>query len=351
MDKSLMMVALYFIVLRIVTVLTVFPISKLIETIGFRRSITLSVIFLIAYTASLLMAETNFNWLWVSAICAAINTPLYWVSRDSALSQDVPAKEMGSRTSKIAVLESIAGLLAPFTGGAIVLFLGYQMLFGASLIILALSILPLWWMPHHTHRNGVSLRGFWYFMTNGRYLHQIVASVGIAMNDYGNSIIWPLLLFLQGIGDEKLGGLYSLVAVITIIVQYVSGKWFDRLRARKDYSDEGVYGIATLGLSASWIARMLVRGISQILPLDLLRQVFEAVSANFYRDYTHLGGKRMGSIAFWVYMEVAYSVGAIFLFCVMILGVYFGVWKEMVLSTIAVWSLASMVLARESNMR
>jgi hypothetical protein len=205
-------------------------------------------------------------------------------------------------------------------------------------------------MPPHTHRNGVSLAGLWQFVTNGRFLHQAVANFGSAMNDYGNGVIWPLILFLQGIKDEQLGAVYSSVAVITIAIQYISGKWFDRLRARKDYSDEGIFGIASVGLSVAWIGRMFVQGIAQVIPIDIGRQIFGAVHANFYVDYLHLGGKRMGSIAFWVYLEVIYSLGAIFIFIVMAVGVYFGIWKEMVLATIALWSLTTIVIARESNL-
>ena len=57
----------------------------------------------------------------------------------------------------------------------------------------------------------------------------------------------------------------------------------------------------------------------------------------------------MGSIAFWVYMEVVYSMGAIFIFSIMGLGVYLGIWKELVIGSIALWSLATIVIARESN--
>lgn len=351
MSIGLLLVALYFIVLRIVILVIVFPISKIIETIGFRKSIAYSVIFLIGYTITLLLSSKNINWIWVSAICAAVNTPLYWISRDSALSQDIEGKKMGSKMSYIGVLENISGLLGPFAGGAIVLMFGYQVLFVVATVILIVSIVPLWWMPPHVHHNGVTLRGFWIFLTNGRYLHLAISNFGAAMNDYGASVIWPLILFMQGIADEKLGAIYSIVAVVTILIQSITGKWFDKLHLKKDYSDEGVWGIATVGVALSWIARMFVSGIGQVIPVDVVRQIFGAVYTNFFADYVHLGGKRMGSIAFWVYMEVVYSIGSIFIFSVMAIGIYFGVWKELALITISLWSLATIVMGRESNLR
>lgn len=351
MQYALLLVVLYYGSERVLVALIAFPLSKLIEKLGFRKSIALSVLFLMGYTASLLLAANNINWLWMSAMCGGLQIPLYWISRDSALSQDIAGKEMGTKMGYATVIENISGLLGPFAGGAIVAIFGYSSLFAVSLVILGLSILPLWWMPPHTHKNGVSLTGFWYFLTNGRYLHQAVANFGSAMNDYGNGVIWPLVLFLQGIKNEKLGAIYSVVAVVTIAMQFLTGKWFDLMRGRRDYTDEGVYTIASVGVGISWLLRLAARGFAQVMPIDIGRQLFSAIHGNFYSDYLHLGGKRMGSIAFWVYLEVVYSLGAVFIFGVMAIGIYFGVWKEIVFILISIWSLATVVIARESNMR
>ncbi len=351
LQSALILVAVYFVAQRIIVAIAVFPLSRIIEKIGFRKSISLSVFFLIGYTVSLLLVPQHMIWLLISAVVGGLQIPLYWISRDSALSQDIPGKSMGTKMGYITVFENISGLLGPFAGGAIVAFAGYSTLFIVALVILVLSTIPLWWMPPHTHRNGVSLAGFWNFLTNGRYLHQAIANFGSAMNDYGNGVIWPLILFLQGIQNEKLGAIYSGVAVVTIAIQYVTGKWFDKLRSKRDYTDEGVYGIASVGLSIAWIVRVFVSGIAQVVPVDMGRQLFGAIHSNFYADYLHLGGKRMGSIAYWVYLEVIYSLGTIFLFAVMVIGIYFDIWKEIVLVTISLWSLVTIVIARESNMR
>ena len=350
-ESGLLLVVAYYGLQRFLVILILFPISKLVERIGFRKSITWSALCLIGYTVALVLAPQNMIWVWVSTAFMAINIPLYWLSRDSALSQDIGSKVMGRSMGHIVVLENIAGLLGPFAGGAIVAIFGYPALFMTVLLVLGLSIVPLWWMSPHTHRNGVSLKGFWYFLTNKRYLHQSVAVFGNALNDYGNSVIWPLALFMQGITDEKMGAVYSLAGAVTIAVQYLSGRWFDRLRSRRDYADEGVYGIASVGTSLSWIVRLFVSGLTQVISIDLGRQLFGALYANFFSDYLHLGGRRMGSIAYWVYVEVMYSLGTVFLFGVMAIGIYTGVWREIVFVTIALWSLATVVIARESNMR
>lgn len=349
-SSSLLLVISYYIVQRMIVALVVFPVSKIIEKVGFRISIAYSVIFLLIATASLMLVKVNIGWLGLAVVCEGLQIPFYWIARDSALSQDFGAKEMGRKFSYLVVLESIASLLGPFAGGVILYMSGFQVLFSFAVLILGLSIIPLWGMPSHTHKNGVSIRGFWYFLSDPRNRHQSIANFGAAINDYGNVVIWPLILFFAGINSANLGALYSLVAVVAIAVQYLIGPWFDKLRARNDYADEGVYGFAVVGVSIIWLLRFFAHSLSQILPLDLFRQIFGSVQSNFYADYLHLGGKRMGSIAFWVYMEVIYSAGAIFIFSIVAVGVYFEIWKELALGSIALWSLATIVIARESNL-
>ena len=348
--ESLIQVVLYYIVQRLIVIAFAFPISKLIENIGFRRSIAISVLLLMGNTLSLYFSKDNFYFLYLAVFFEGLQVPIYWISRDSALSQDVGDKVMGKSMGYLTVLENIASLLGPFAGGVIILLLGYQALFAVAFVILALSLVPLWTMHSHTHKNGVSIKGFWYFLTDGRYLHQVVANFGASMNDYGNGVIWPLILMFASITDARLGAIYSITAIAAIIVNYVAGPWFDSLRRRKDYADEGVYGFTALMMSFTWILRFFVRGIGVIITLDIFRQLFGSVYGNFYSDYLHLGGKRNGSIAYWVYMEIVYSFGAIILFSIMLLGIYLGIWKELVIGTIALWSLATIVMARESNL-
>ncbi len=103
-SKSLLLVAAYFIFVRIVVGVVVFPISRFVENQGFRKSISLSIIFLIGHVLTLYMAPQNIWWVVASAVCGAIQIPLYWLSRDSALSQDIQASKMGSKMYYVYVL-------------------------------------------------------------------------------------------------------------------------------------------------------------------------------------------------------------------------------------------------------
>ncbi len=348
---GLIAVAMFFLIQRVIILLLSVPVSKIIEKIGFRHSVAISVALCILYMGALILAKDNFNYVWIATGLLAANVPFYWIARDSALSQDVEAGRMGRSLAGIQALEKIASISGPFVAGIIIVNWGFVALFWIALILLVISAIPLWWMPHHTHKNGVSLSGFWVWVTGRRYFHQAVASIGQAMEDYGLSAIWPLVLFLIGFKAGVLGAVFSGVAIVTLVVQLSTGVIFDRLRVKKNMSDEVVFGFVTVGTAMTWLARLMVFTVIPVVIVDSIGQIFQTVYYGFQSNYMHLGGKRMGSIAFWVYNEMAYSISSIVFFGLMIVGVYLDIWKVLLFLTISAWVLASVVQARESNLK
>ena len=347
---SLVMVALYFILQRLVTLVADVPVSHIIERIGFRRSVAISVFLLMGHLVALITARHGFPYVWIAAVLLGLNIPFYWIARDSALSQDATGAGMGRAMAGIAILEKIAALAGPFVAGVIIVKWGFAVLFMLSLLLLLVSAGPLAWMPHHTHKNGVSLAGFWIWVTGRRYFHQAVSQGGAAMEDYGLSVFWPLTLLLIGFNAGKLGAVFSGVAIVSVAVQYGTGVFFDKLRKRGHRLDEVVFGFATVGTAVVWLVRLFIYTVTQVVVVDSFGQLFQTVYYGFQSDYAHVGGKRMGSIAFWVYLQMTYSIVALFAFTIMIVGIYFGVWKELLFLSAAWWVLVSMVQARESTM-
>ncbi len=349
-SAGLLAVAGFFLVQRFIILILSIPISKIIEKIGFRRSVTISVALCILYMAVLIAARQHFAYVWVAAVLLALNVPFYWIARDSALSQDASAAKMGKSLGAISALEDIAGIAGPFVAGVIILQWGFTALFTVSLVLLVISAVPLMWMPHHTHSNGVSFRGFWLWVVGRRYFHQALASMGQAMEDYGLTAFWPMALYLIGFNAGTLGTVFSVVAIVTVAVQLLSGVIFDRMRMKHKVGGEVVFGFATVGTAMVWLVRLFIFTVPQVVVTDVVGKIFQTVYYGFQSDYLHLGGKRMGSIAFWVYNEIAYSAASVFIFILMIVGVYCGVWKELVFLSSAWWVLVSVVQARETNL-
>lgn len=351
MKYGIILVATYYIVIRLTTFSFAISISHLIEKIGFRKSIAISLFFLTVNLGTLLFLNNNLWLLAISAVSAGLNIPFYWVARNSAISQDSDKKRIGAQMGSLTTIEQVTTLLGPLAAGLIIERWGFQYLYGLALIILLLSILPLLAMPPHVHRNGASMTGFFRWIRDGRYAHIGVGIGARAVDDYATNVLWPLLIFVIGIKTGMLGTIFSAVAIMALVVRIVSGKVFDKLRAKNDFSDELLYSLSAIANSIAWIARMFVGSITAILMLDLTGAIFGTIYSSFYVNYEQLGGARMGSIAYWVYGEMMYSIMTIGLFTAVAISAGYGVWREVFSVLAAFWVLVSIVMARESNMK
>lgn len=349
--KSVAAVAMYFLLVRIVVIIWSIPAAKIIERVGFRLSVLMSVILLMGYLGALIAADQHYWSLGVAAILLGLNVPLYWVSRGSVIALDSNRKKIGKQISWIYILERIAGVVGPLTAGLMIERWGFTTMYGAAMLVLVTSVVPLFSMPHHIHRNGVSWKGYWRWLTDRRFTHQAVASSSRAMDGFAYELVWPLVLFLMGTQFALLGGFYSLLTVITIVVRYGSGFLFDKLYQKRGLEDETMYAVATIGTSMAWIARMFVGTLKGALLLDGGMMMFITTYHNISSDYDTLGGKRMHEIAFYTYKEMTFSLAAIGFCLLWIVGAWYGVWKELLFLTAAVWTLAAIVQGRESNLR
>lgn len=351
MTHALASVAGYYFLVRLVVLLLNVPMAKLIEKIGFRRSVLASAFILMLYVAALVMAGGDYRYLPIAAILLGANIPLYWVSRGSVIALDSKRTTLGKQMGLLAVLERIAGIAGPVAAGLMIEAWGFPVMYTAAGLILIVSVIPLWSMPHHVHRNGVSWRGYAGWIKDRRFFHQGIGVMGRAIDEYGFNIVWPLSIVLMGVHYSQLGGVWSILTLITVAYRYGSGYIFDKLYKKKGWEDEALFGLAAVGTSMAWLARMFVGSLTGVLMLDGGSMVFATTWRNISQDYDMLGGKRMHEIAYFTYKEMTYSA-AILLICVMwAVGAYLGVWKELIFGMAALWIIMSIVQARESNLK
>ena len=348
---AIVSVAVYYLVIRSITLLVDIPSAKIIERIGFRWSVMTSVMMLAVYLYSLRMAEYDYRYLVLAAVMMGLSVPFYWIARGSVIAIESKSSSVGKQMGWLAVLERVAGVLGPISAGLMIERWGFSSVYMAAGVILLLSAAPLFSMPHHVHRNGVSLRGYLKWLTDRRFFHQAVGSVAGAMDDYAIGLVWPLAIFLMGIGYSSLGGIFSLITAISIVVRYVSGVVFDKLYKKHGLEDEVMLSIAAVGTSIAWLARLFVGNVSSILLLDGGTSVFGTTWRNVKGDYDVLGAKRMHEIAYYTYKQMTYSIGVIVMSLLWIVGAWYGVWRELLFVSASVWVLMSIVQARESNLK
>lgn len=347
---SILLVIVYYIIIRGTVLLLAIPVSRVIEEIGFRKSVLISVFLLSGNLISLYFTDFNFNWLFLAALLSGINIPFYWISRQSAISIDSRAEDIGKQVGMLTLLEKASYILGPVAGGLIIEYWGFHIMYGIAFLLLLFSVIPVFMMPHHVHRNGVSLKGFFVWMKDRKFFHQAIALFARASDDYGNGVVWPLFVSMLGSGLAVVGSLFSAVSVVSLITRYVSGLAFDKLHDKGGNEDEKLFGAMALLNSIYWIVRLFVTTMKQVFLVDLTIGAAGTAYRNMSDSYRYLGGKRMSEIAYYTYSEMMYSVAVLMILSIMAIGAYYGVWREVVIVTASFWVIVSMVQSRESNM-
>lgn len=347
---GVMAVGVFYLLVRLMVLGLLFPLSKLIERIGFRWSVMVSVVFLGAYNLMLSLASDNWRWFFPAGLLLALNIVFYWIARNSVVILDSEGEEMGKQVGFLTVLESSGGILGPVVGGFLATVYGFGVLYLVAMGILLFSVVPLFYMPHHIHRNGVSLKGYFKWIKSRKFFHQAVVASSRGMDDYGWMLLWPFALsFIFG-GLEKLGAVFSFLGFTSVVVRFVSGRAFDKLHEKGGMEDEWMFGVFGVLNALSWVVRMFLSTVGGVFLFEATVGNAGTVFRNLSDDYFYLGGKRMSEIAYTVYREVTYSLAAVFLMLVMILGARLGVWKELVFAMISLWAVLGIVQARESNL-
>ena len=338
-----------YLVMRLTVLVISIPVSKIIEKIGFRRSVMLSLVFLVLYFVTLLLADKIWWLVYISGILMGLNIPLYWISRFSVVSIDGKKEAVGKQVGFLGTLERVGGMLGPIAGAFMIEQWGFRELYLISFVVLIVSLIPLLSMPHHQHQNGVSLKGWWEWLKDKQFNHQAVSFVARAMDDYSMGIVWPLAIWLMGVKLETMGWVFSWLTFLALTYRFISGIIFDKLYKKGGREDENAFVLMSVGEALGLGLRILVKGVVGVLWVDGVFGFFGTSYRNISDDYMVLAGKRMHPIAFYTYRSMVYSLGVLMYLVVWMVGLWLGNWRGLVFGITALMVLASIVQNKESN--
>ncbi len=356
---ALLALIAYYAVVRLTVLLLSIPSSKLIEKIGFRRSVALSIGLLVGYFLALFGAGKVWWLVYVAGGLLGLNIPLYWISRSSVLSLDGETKTIGKELGFLSTMERVGAMLGPIAGAAIIGMWGFRTVYGVAFVVLLTSVVPLFSMPPHQHRNGVSWRGFWQWLRDKNFYHQAIGVVARTFDDYSSTIVWPLLIWLMGINIKTMGWVFSLIGLTALVYRLLTGAVFDWLYNKRHYEDEIFFGLTAIVYGLTWVARVFITTVKGVLIVDGGFGGFGVAYRNVSDDYIVLGGKRMHEIAYYTYRTLTYSLGVLAYLILWWLGVNLssgneavvgGWWRIILFGVTAVMMVVAIVQARESNL-
>lgn len=294
----------------LLTQITIFALSffveYIIDSIGFRWTLLISSFLLFMKFILLTFAEADLTFLWIAAIVSGIVTTTYWVSRHALFGEDQDVARVGSALGFLLLLSQLTAIVGPVIGGVIASLFGFARLFQLGLVLALLSGIPFFFMRHHRRHHPDGLPGFMNKLRDPVNFPLILGWIGNSWDDNLYINFWPLYVFLVVGAVEKLGIVTSAVAVVSMIISYVAGRFFDRTRFKKQVFLAGA-GASTL----VWPIKAFAQGFWSIFAVDSLHSIVGSFYWIPFLSQIYRFSFRRDTVAFFAFREVVWSVGII----------------------------------------
>jgi len=243
-------------------------VAKLSSTIGLKHTllarmpVTITFFFVLMY-----IPGTNLILLFILGFFGGMSTCLYWIPLNSEFVKNTHKVHIGQEISVLLALPRIAGIFAPFMGGAILEFLGFNVLFVLVISLITISVIPLFMTKDYRSAFRFKLKDT-RINIGGAFSFSFFIYGLLHM---GETLIWPLFIFLT-LSDILIVGVASSVSAIGIaFFTILIGKASDKMSKRR------LLIMGAIGYSIVWIVRGFSMTIIDVLLLSFMGGLFDSL--------------------------------------------------------------------------
>jgi len=255
------------------------PISaRLLSTLGTRRMLMLGMVFAIFSIMALYYFPEMPEYATVAYIFfVAVYRALYWVPYHVDFSN---ALDTSMRGRQLAILRNVASVVlvaVPMVGGFIITASGFSTVFLFSIVIMVISLIPLWFISHTYERYSWGyVDTFMHLFARGNrpilLAHAANGAQGAVI-----TIFWPIYVFI--LLDQRfavLGIIASLTIVVVMALRTLVGRLFDT------WSHKRMLVVGVVLATTGWVSKLFVQ-----TPLEV-----------FMADSYHNFGRTVNSLSF-----------------------------------------------------
>lgn len=240
--------------------------GKFVARFGPERSIAISSFFLIGYYIGLLALKQHGSFFWITPFLFAWQKTLYWPAYHTDFITTSDQGERGKEFSGLWSLSTVMNILGPLAGGAVIATFGFNPLFMAVIVVIAISNIPLFISPiKHTPETF----SYWESFTmpfSRWHIRSTLAYLGFG-EEFVMQFLWPVFIVLVVKSYFELGGLIALATLVTALATLYIGQIVDRNRQRQALD----WGTITTALV--WLARPFVRLVPSVFMSDTLGRI------------------------------------------------------------------------------
>lgn len=233
----------FYMVTSLVTVISIVVFDRLIFEWTLKKTMFFSKLFLIASYACFSLAENNIWLIFLAAFFSGIHITFYWIPYHIFFVKgaDDGDKKYGTETGRRDFVLGLSSTVGPLLGALVIAELGFPVLYGFSILLLAISTLPiLLYVEEQDHRKH-SLRDVYSnFLINKKYTKTTLALGGSITSNIVFVIFWSLMLYF-GLGNfVEMGVITTFSGLISLALLLVVGKMTDK-RSKLSTHSIGVF--------------------------------------------------------------------------------------------------------------
>ena len=266
---SLQIALLYYLVVySVMGLLSPFA-SSIASKIGLKHSVLFITPVMVIYFLMLIImpfidAINNIWFLSLIALLSGLSSVIYWNSINSEFVKNSHKIHSAEETSHMMGFPKLAMIFAPAIGGLVTEFMGFDPLFVIVMVLLMVSVAPLFATADYKKKFKFKLR-FFRILINKKFS---ILHFSRGVTDIIESIIWPVYIYIVFSDILTVGIAFSITAFAIVLFTLFIGKVSDKIGRKK------LLRIGGIGLIFSWISAIFVTSMLEIFLLSFLIGIF-----------------------------------------------------------------------------
>jgi len=227
---SVSQVLIYYILKYLAVSAFFFLVGYISNRLGLKHTMLARLPFFLLFLILLYFLSSIYIPLIMIILLHAFYEAMYWMPLHSLFARSAKHYEMGSQVGKLSSLPKIAHIIAPLIGGSITVFFGFGTLFLVSMVLLATSIVPLFYTPEIKPHVKFSMREVKDIVK--KHIKYFLGLGFQYISDSAEIVIWPIFVFLTLRSLLSIGMIGSLLAAGGILFTLLVGKLSDKVNKK-----------------------------------------------------------------------------------------------------------------------
>lgn len=233
--------------------------AKFSARYGIKHSVLVSMPFYIAFLLLLFFLPTFRVPIFFLSLLVGISLAFYWMGMHLVFRRTSDFKHRGEEVGKRESLCVVAATAGPLAGGFLIKFFGFAPVFVLASICLFISVFFLFLSKEEQVRYTFSLRS----LIDRRKWKDYLFFISRGTRVMASEVIWPLFIFIILEDYFSLGFVGAIIAGISAVLLWLTGKYSDRIGKRKIVRWSAAFE------SLSWWIRAVANTVGQIFGITI----------------------------------------------------------------------------------